>query len=232
MSLSRLLSFSERGRRGSVVLEPPFFIFIPLSAFDLPLALRIHYTPSLLPPFPLLPLSSGSLAYPSSRTSAEPSDKTDPYLQHHPLSQLYPTPLPFSIPKPYQRNDRFRCIYAGGRPTLYEVTTHLRARSFARKECPLHTQTHLAPVITPNTRESASSQATSQKVSVMPTSTATYAVAFDLANDTDGPCSLQSSAGHGFAKFLLVGDVTSLGLMAGTDYHYRLSWQGKEYSVR
>jgi len=66
----------------------------------------------------------------------------------------------------------------------------------------------------------------------MPTSTTTYPVALDLTNDTDDPCSLQSSTGRGFAKFLLVGDVTSLGLMAGADYHYRLSWQGKEYSVR
>ena len=66
----------------------------------------------------------------------------------------------------------------------------------------------------------------------MPTSTTAYPVTFDLRNDTDGPCSLQSSMGRGFAKFLLVGDVTSLGLMAGTDYHYRLSWQGKDYSVR
>ena len=66
----------------------------------------------------------------------------------------------------------------------------------------------------------------------MPTSTATYSVAFVLTNDTDGPCSLQSSMGRGFAKFLLAGDVTTLGLMAGTDYHYRLSCQGKDYSVR
>ena len=66
----------------------------------------------------------------------------------------------------------------------------------------------------------------------MPTSTTAYPVTFDLRNDTDGPCSLQSSMGRGFAKFLLVGDVTSLGLMAGTDYQYRLSWQGKDYSVK
>ncbi|KAF9650512.1 hypothetical protein BDM02DRAFT_3112029 [Thelephora ganbajun] len=66
----------------------------------------------------------------------------------------------------------------------------------------------------------------------MPTSTTAYPVAFDLTNDTDSPCSLQSSTGRGFAKFLLAGDVTSLGLMAGADYHYRLSWQEKEYSVR
>lgn len=66
----------------------------------------------------------------------------------------------------------------------------------------------------------------------MPTSTAAYSVTFDLTNDTDDPCSLQSSTGPGFAKFLLAGDVTSLGLMAGADYHYRLSCQGKDYSVR
>ena len=66
----------------------------------------------------------------------------------------------------------------------------------------------------------------------MPTSTAAYPVAFDLTNDTDDPCSLQSSTGRGIAKFLLAGDVTSLGLIAGADYHYRLCWQEKEYSVR
>lgn len=66
----------------------------------------------------------------------------------------------------------------------------------------------------------------------MPTSTAAYPVAFDLTNDTDGPCSFQSSTGRGFAKLLLAGDVTSLGLIAGGDYQYRLSWMGKDYSVR
>jgi len=66
----------------------------------------------------------------------------------------------------------------------------------------------------------------------MPTSTAAYPVVFDLTNDTDGLCTFQSTTGRGFARLLLAGDVTSLGLVAGGDYHYRLSWLGKDYSVR
>jgi len=67
------------------VLEPPFFAFIPLSAFDLPLALGGHYTPSLLPPSLLPPVTSDPFTHLLSHTSAEPLDKTDPYLLCYPL---------------------------------------------------------------------------------------------------------------------------------------------------
>ena len=81
------------------MLEPPFFAFIPLPAFDPPLALRSHYTPSLLPPSLLPPVTLGSFTYLPSRTSVEPSDKTDPYVQCHPFPNfIHLHPPHFPIP--------------------------------------------------------------------------------------------------------------------------------------
>ena len=113
-------------RRASAVLEPPFFTFIPLPAFDLFRALEEPLYPLLPPhsPSPVPVLISYTL--PPTR----PLDHQTKLIHTFSASfcpALPPSTSPFRYPTPHQRNDRLRCTYVGGRPALYEVTTHLRA---------------------------------------------------------------------------------------------------------
>lgn len=103
--------------------------FLSLFAFDLSLAPKPLSAPPRFFPIPrFLSLSIGLLHIPS---PARPLDHQTKLI--HTLSITFFAalpPLPLRIPKRYQRNDRLSCIYVGGQPALYEVTTHLRARSF------------------------------------------------------------------------------------------------------
>ena len=138
-------------KEGGVVLEPPFFAFIPLSAFDLPLALGGHYTSSLLPPSLLSPVTLVlSRTFPPTRPLNHPTKLIDTFCVT-PFPVLPAFTLHFPIP--HRPDDRLSCKYAGGRPALYEVTTHLRAHCFAHKECPLRTRISITTPVTASNRQ-------------------------------------------------------------------------------
>jgi len=117
------------------VLEPPLSTFIPLPPLTSPERWRSHYTPSLLPPFPLL-----RLIYRSHRVLSFTPPPTRP-LGHqtkliHTFSATFfaalpPSSSPFSI---YTREDDRP--FTKLRP-IYESTY------IAHKDCPLRTRVEI-----------------------------------------------------------------------------------------